>query len=115
MDGAVVDVPVTVNVVEAESPADPITVIVYTPAATLATINEPDSVPPEIEHVCEDMPPPVIKQALSLVEKPDPVTETVAPTGAEDGLSVMDRVTEAVVTVNVAEAESPVEPVAVTV
>ena len=38
----------TVRLVEAESPLDPITVIVYTPAATLATTNEPDRVPPEI-------------------------------------------------------------------
>jgi len=51
-------------------------------------------------------------QVVSLVEKPDPDTVTVVPTGAEAGLSVIDRVRA--LTVKVAEAESPVDPITVT-
>ena len=61
------------------------------------------------------MKPPDNEQLVSLVENPDPVTVTVAPTGAEEGLTTMDRVVDGTVTVKVAEAESPVEPVAVIV
>jgi len=34
--------------------------------------------------------PPNNEQAVSLVEKPEPETVTVDPTGAEAGVSVMD-------------------------
>jgi hypothetical protein len=105
-----------VNVAEAESPLEPVTVIVYTPDATLATMNEPLSVPPEIEQLSDPITPLlVIEQVVSPVENPTPETRTVDPTVADVGLSVTVAVVEGAVTVNVAEAESPVDPVAVTV
>jgi hypothetical protein len=55
------------------------------------------------------------EQLVSLVEKPEPDTVTVDPTCPDAGLSVIDRVTDAEVTVNVADAESPVDPVTVIV
>jgi hypothetical protein len=50
---------------------------------------------------------------VSLVEKPEPVTVTVDPDGAVTGLRTIDRARAP--TVNEAEAESPVDPVAVIV
>ncbi|MGA3298397.1 MAG: hypothetical protein ABSD41_13220 [Candidatus Bathyarchaeia archaeon] len=41
----------TVNEAEAESPTDPVAIIVYTPANTLATTNDPVNVPPDTEQV----------------------------------------------------------------
>ncbi|HMK82077.1 MAG TPA: hypothetical protein VK503_00005 [Candidatus Bathyarchaeia archaeon] len=52
-------------------------------------------------------------QVVSLVEKPEPVTVTVDPAGAVTGLSTIGRARAPIV--NVAEAESPVDPVAVMV
>jgi hypothetical protein len=105
-----------VNVAEAESPLEPVTVIVYTPDATLATMNEPLSVPPEIEQLSDAITtPPVNEQVASPDENPTPETRTVDPTVADVGLSVTDAVTEGAVTVNVAEAESPEDPVTVIV
>jgi hypothetical protein len=52
---------------------------------------------------------------MSLAENPVPDTRTVDPTVAEGGLSVIDCVAEDEVTVNVAEAESPVDPITVIV
>jgi hypothetical protein len=59
------------------------------------------------------MAPPDNEQAVSLAEKPEPDTVTVAPAGAETGLSVIDGGGALMVTM--AEAESPREPVAVIV
>jgi len=107
---------IIVKVAEAESPVEPVTVIVYDSAATLATVNEPLNVPPDIEQVSDPITPLlVIEQVVSPVENPTPETRTVDPTVADVGLSVTDGGTEGAVTVNVVEAESPVEPVAVTV
>ena len=47
----VVTTALTVKVVEAESPVDPVAVIVYAPVSTLATTNDPVNVPPETEQV----------------------------------------------------------------
>jgi hypothetical protein len=41
----------TVNAADAESPTDPVAIIVYTPFSTLATTNDPVNVPPEIVQV----------------------------------------------------------------
>ena len=47
----VVTTALTVKVAKAESPVDPVAVIVYAPASTLATTNDPVSVPLETEQV----------------------------------------------------------------
>jgi hypothetical protein len=67
---------------------------------------------------------PEREQLVSLDEKPEPATKTIDPVRAEDGVSVIERVialllVEVVVvtmlTVNVPDAESPVDPTAVIV
>jgi hypothetical protein len=70
----------------------PVTVIVYTAAATFATTNEPVTVPAEIEQDGDVIERPVIVQVESLRAKPDPVTATLVPTSAELGLIVMDGI-----------------------
>jgi hypothetical protein len=60
------------------------------------------------------MEPPDSEQVESLAERPDASTWTVLPTAAEKGINVIVR--PMLVTVKVAEAESPAGlPVAVTV
>ncbi len=103
----------TVNIAEAESPVDPDAVIVYAPAATLATTKEALNVPPETLQVDVLTGLPNKEHAVSLMEKPEPETRTVAPTRAEVGLSVIDAVER--MTVRVTDAESPVDPDAVIV
>lgn len=59
---------------EEESPTGlPVTVIVYAPAGTLATMNEPVIDPSTTEQVSEPIePPPANEHVESLDEKPDP-------------------------------------------
>ena len=52
---------------------------------------------------------------MSLEENPDPDTRIVVPAIAEAGLSTSEAGIAVPVTVSVAEAESPVDPVAVSV
>lgn len=62
---------------EAESPACvPVTVIVYTVVVTLATTNDPVTVPPEIVQDGNEMEPlvPVIVHVESIEAKPEPDT-----------------------------------------
>jgi hypothetical protein len=54
-------------------------------------------VPPETTQLEVFTELPEIKQAVSLTEKPDPVTLTVDPAGAEAGLSTIEGVLVAVV------------------
>ena len=67
---------------------------------------------------------PEREQLVSLDEKPEPATKTIDPVTAEDGVSVIERVTAllldkvtvvTILTVNVADADSPVDPTAVIV
>lgn len=109
----VTTLPVTVNVAVAESPVEPVAVIVYAPGATLATVNEAVSVPAEIKQLSVAKTPPLVnEQVVSADANPAPDTSTVDPTVAEERLSVIDAVAEDAATVNVVEAESPVEPLA---
>jgi hypothetical protein len=55
----------------------PVAVLVYTPDATLATVNAAFSVPPTIKQVKELTGLPDNEQALSLAKKFRPTTETV--------------------------------------
>jgi len=104
----------TVKEPEVESySGPPVTVTTYEPAATSATTKEPVYVPPEIEQVCEAIGVPDDEQDVSLVDKLEPEKSTVLPTPADDGLKVREV---ALLTVNVADAESPIGlPVAVIV
>jgi hypothetical protein len=72
----------------------PVTVIVYTAAATLATTKEPVTAPAEIEQDGEEIEPPepVMVQVESFGVKPEPDTVTLAPASAELGLIVMDGI-----------------------
>jgi hypothetical protein len=75
----VTEAAVTVNVVEAESPVDPVTTIVYTPTATLATTKEAVRVPPETVQVEAPTPPPDNEQLASVEENPEPEIKTIEP------------------------------------
>jgi len=91
---------VTVNWADAKSPAGvPVTFTLYPPPVTLATINAVAvNVPLEIEQVCDATTLLDIEQAVSLTEKPEPVTVTVAPPEPEFGLSdIVGTVTGSVV------------------
>ncbi|MGP8070612.1 MAG: hypothetical protein ACLP5V_12055 [Candidatus Bathyarchaeia archaeon] len=105
----------TTKVAEAESSLGlPVAVIVYVPDAVEATVNDADKVPLAIEQLKVSTGLPDNEQLVSAVEKPDPVTSTVAPTGAEAELSVIEG--GAPLTVKLAEAESlPGLPLAVIV
>jgi len=106
---------VTVKVAEAESPPGlPLAVIVYTPDAMSPTVNVAVKAPPETEQVDAVTGLPESEQVVSLARKLEPDTWTVAPTWAEDGLSVIDGGTPLTVKVAVAES-SAWAPVAVTV
>jgi len=74
------DAPLTVKLAEAESPPGlPVAVIVYVPDAAETTVNDADKVPPEIEQLKVSTALPDNEQLVSVVEKSDPVTSTVAP------------------------------------
>jgi hypothetical protein len=95
----------TTKVAEAESSLGlPVAVIAYVPE-TLATTNEANKVPLEIEQLEVPTGVPDNEQLVSAVENPDPSTSTDAPTGAEVELSVIDG--GAPLTVKLAEAKSP--------
>ena len=98
--------PVTVKAAEAESPTGlPVTVIMDAPEpASLATTNDADKAPPEIEQLEVPTGLPDNEQLVSAVEKSNPDTSIDAPTGAV-GLSVIDG--GAPLTVKLADAESP--------
>jgi hypothetical protein len=86
---------------------------VYTAAVTLATVNEPVTVPPEIAQDDDEVKPRVSfnVQVESAGANPEPDTETVTPADADGGLTVI----VGLVTVKVAAAESlPGLPIAVT-
>ena len=78
----------------------------YEPGEIEATTNEAVKVPPEIVQLSVVTIVPLSAHEVSLGEKPVPVTETAAPTGADVGLKVTDAEELDVPTVNVAEAES---------
>jgi len=88
----------------------PVTEIVYTAAATLATIKEPVTAPAEIEQDGDEIEPPepVIVQVESPGAKPEPDTVTLAPTSAELGLIVMDGMGS--INWKLAVVESPAGP-----
>ena len=71
----------------------------WEPPATLATVNAPDKIPPEAEHVWDATTLLDIEQVVSLVEKPEPETSTVDPTEPEDGLREIDGTLRVVVVV----------------
>ena len=72
IDGGVVE---ATKLVDAESSAGlPVAIIVYAPAALLATVKAPARSPFEIVQVCEPTAPPAIEQLESNVEYPEPVT-----------------------------------------
>jgi hypothetical protein len=98
-----------VKTAEEESPTGlPVTVIVYAPTGTLATTNEPVIDPSIIEQASELIESPSDNEHVeSLDEKPDPVTCTVLPTEAETGFKAIVRLLVLLVTVKVADVESP--------
>ncbi len=105
--------PITAKLAEAESPTGlPMDMIGYDPIGTLATVNEPVNVPPEIEQVELLTGLPDNEQVVSVDENPEPEITAIAPTAAETGV----RVTLGPLNLKVAEAESPIGlPVAVIV
>lgn len=64
----------TVRVAEGDSPEDAPTMIVYTPATTLATINEPVRLPPEIVQVEAPTGLPDSEHPVSVGKNPEPDT-----------------------------------------
>lgn len=64
----------------------------YTAAVTLATMNEPVMVPPEIAQDDDEMRPavPFSVQVESAGANPEPDTETVDPAELEVGLSAIE-------------------------
>ena len=82
VEETVVVVGVTVNVALAMSPVVPVTVTLYVPLASEATVKEPDTTPPDTEHVGLEISPPrdeYIEQPVSPAAKFDPETVTLAP------------------------------------
>ena len=73
------------------------------PAVTLATVKDPVKLPAERVQDCDTTEPPDKLQEVSLREKPDPDTVTLAPISAEEGLKKID----APLIAKGAEAESP--------
>lgn len=85
----------------------------YTAGFTLATMNEPVMVPPEIAQDGDEMEPvvPFIVQVESAEANPEPATETVTPAEADEGLSAI----VGLVTIKVDTPESlPGLPIAIT-
>ena len=70
--------------------------IVYVPAAMLATTNEAVRVPPEIVQVEVPTGLPDNEQLVSLDENPVPPTKTTTPTFADVGVRVIDLISEVV-------------------
>lgn len=103
-----------VNVADPKSPVLPVTVTVYVPLATPATMKEPDIEPAATEQVgpAEIRPGGVEEnvQPVSAAAKPEPVTSTLVPARPTVGTSVI-----AAVTVNGAVPKSPVAPRTLTV
>ena len=64
-------------------------------------------VPADNVQLCVPTIVPLMVQALSLVEKPDPETEIVDDTAADAGLRVMDAELPLLSRVKLVEAESP--------
>ena len=88
----------TTKPTDAESPVGvPVAVIVYAPAAPVATVKAPANVPSEIVQLWEARAPPDNEQLVSDGEKPEPVTCTVVPAPAELGFKVIVGVTIALV------------------
>jgi hypothetical protein len=97
---------VTVKLAETDSPLGlPVTLIVYRPLVTFATIKEAATFPFEIAQFAELTRSPVSVQFESVEGNPAPVIVTPAPGGAE--VSFRDNERDALVTVNVCEAQSP--------
>ncbi len=103
-----------VNVADPKSPVLPVTVTVYVPLATPATMKEPDIKPPAMAQVgpAETRPGGVEDnvQPVSAAAKPEPVTSTLIPARPTVGTSAI-----AAVTVNGALPKSPVAPLILTV
>jgi len=85
----------TVNTAEAESPPEPVTVIVYVPVVAVEeAVNEALTLPlvtvQEGLVINAGLPVGVLvtPQAESLLKKPPPVITTVVPPGPEAGLSM---------------------------
>jgi hypothetical protein len=68
-----------------------VTVTVYPPTVTLATVKEPVIDPSDIEHFPDAIASPDSKHVESSAEKPDASTCTVLPTRAEEGFNVIIR------------------------
>jgi hypothetical protein len=69
----------------------PVTATLYVPLAPEATVKEPDTTPPDTEHVGLEMSPvgdEDIEQLMSAATKFDPETLTLAPAGPEVGEKV---------------------------
>jgi len=94
-------------VADAESPAElPVTVIVYEPCDVDATMNDAETAPLLTEQVSDATTfPPDNVHEVSLDEKPEPDTCTVAPIPALAGF--MAIVGTAELTRKLADAESP--------
>ena len=76
------------NVFEEKSPPGiPVAVIVYTPAATPATVKEPVRTPPAIVQLVGGPtgPPDSVQGPASIEEKPEPDTETLDSNWPEVG------------------------------
>ena len=79
----------------------------YDPGAIDATMNDAVKAPSYIVQLCVVTIVPLRVHAVSLDEKPVPVTVTVVAALAEVGLKVMDAAPAEVPKLSVAEAESP--------
>ena len=84
----------------------PDAVISYEPAEALPTANDPVSDPLDMVQDSDVTIVPLRLQDESLVEKPVPTTETVAPTYAEVGFRVIERELDKTRLI-AADAESP--------
>jgi hypothetical protein len=84
------------------SPVLPVTVNVYEPFAPEATVNDPETIPPEIVHEAVEMSPVGDEDSVQLVSpatKFDPDTATLFPPGAEVGVRVTAGETKTAVSV----------------
>ena len=79
----------------------------YDPGVTDATMNDAVKAPSYIVQLCVVTIVPLRVHAVSLDEKPVPVTVTVVAALAEVGLKVMDAAPADVPKLSVAEAKSP--------
>lgn len=86
----------TVNVALPKSPRLPVTVTVYGPLETPATVNEPDITPPTTLHNGFEMRPDGVEEIehpVSAGSKPDPVIITLVPTRPTVGNNVIVAIT----------------------